>query len=171
MLPVQGKNGIAKELLFYEDGVVYGIQLQEWIDLLGDRLVGWDNAGHPNRGEDTPYYSGYARIRFQGRKLVYTYLFEKAGSPEEEWLRNSGMLGEQDNIEYLGEESENPYVWYFRYNDWYELRNPSLREYIGYEEIDQYLQGKMEGWEEEEKQLAVIEYRDKEVAQAYREVL
>ena len=82
---------------------------------------------------------GYARIQIENREIIYTYLFEKEGSSEEEWLRNSGMMGEKDRIEYLGKEYTHQCSQRFEYPRWYELCHDNIDEYIGYEGLDQYI--------------------------------
>lgn len=146
---------IETELLYYVDGTVYGYQLPEWLFLWGKNVVHWSYLVE----DGDELYKGCAEISIEGVEIIFTYVFEKPGSVEETWLRDSGLIRTKDRIKYVGED--------------YELYPESLSEDYysiadgnGYREVDKYITAKVE-----EKPDNIIGAKDSDIAKAYREVL
>ncbi|MBE5926505.1 MAG: hypothetical protein E7270_06040 [Lachnospiraceae bacterium] len=148
---------IENELLYYVDDIVYGYQLPEWMYFWKNNVVHWD----------APYvyeykyldYSGCAEINIKGTEVVFTYVFEKPGSEDEIWLRESGLIRDEDSIKYVGEEYE-------KYTQNASDYHYSIADGNGYREVDKYITAKAE-----ERKDSIIGAKNKDIAKAYREVL
>jgi len=150
---------IEPQILYYENGIVYSYQLPEWMSIVSDNIVAWDNNGIREKGEAP--FSGYARISIENKILVYTYVFEESGTDDEEWLLESGWINEPDSIEYVGDSLDDYYGADYKYDIIGDLVVGN-----GYREVDKYITDKAEP--EKDK---IIGSKDTNISLIYSEVL
>lgn len=116
--------GMRAELLYYEDGNVYGYMLPKWINggIRRDNIVEW-NSFWLGKLDENMSYCGLAKINIENLELHYTFLFKEIGSEEEIWLRANSSLIKNLSIDYIGD----------KYDE-YEALILDINEYVEYNE-------------------------------------
>lgn len=128
--PVDCYNGDIEILILYcEDGQVYGYRLPSWMKVTGDNIILWYSIDYPGVNV-SPYYVEPIEIKIEDKELKYKYIFKEKGSEEEQWLRDKGILTEENIVRYVGDEYE-------------KYRHPKRKRRYGYsltpENIDTYV--------------------------------
>ena len=128
-LPLSDSSEQEKLILYYEDEKVYGYYLPQWLAVTGDNMLDWISIDYPGVGIST-YYIIPIEVRVENKELKYTYIFKEEGDEDEQWLRDKGVLTENDAVRYVGEEYEK-YEYPKRTREYgYELRPENIDKYL-----------------------------------------
>lgn len=93
------------ELLRYYNGYVYGYNINSYIYIgRNGGYILW--CGPYILEDDYICYNGMGKLEFVDDKLICNYVFEYDDTEAEKWLRESGMVNENDKIIYDKEEYE-----------------------------------------------------------------
>lgn len=123
--------GMRAELLYYEDGNIYGYMLPRWISggVRRDKIVEW-NSVWLEKADENLGYNGLMKISIENLELHYTFLFKESGSEEEEWLRANSSLIENFSIEYVGDKYDEYEDLILNTNEYAEYNEENIDKYI-----------------------------------------
>lgn len=123
--------GMRAELLYYEDGNVYGYMLPRWISggVRRDNIVEWDSFWLGKEPHNFGY-SGLLKVSIENLELHYTFLFRESGSEEEEWLKANCSLIKNLSIEYVGDKYDEYEGLILDTNEYAEYTKENIEKYI-----------------------------------------
>lgn len=125
--------GMRAELLYYEDGNVYGYMLPRWISggVRRDNIVEWDSFWLGKEPHNFGY-SGLLKVSIENLELHYTFLFRESGSEEEEeeWLKANCSLIKNLSIEYVGDKYDEYEDLILDTNEYAEYTEENIEKYI-----------------------------------------
>lgn len=116
-------------ILYYEDEKVYGYPLADWIVSSGDNVLWLISIDCPG-ADITPYYIIPIELRIEDKELKYTYIFKEKGDEDEQWLRDRGMLTDNDDVSYVGDGYDKYKSPEQTRNDGHELKPENIDKYL-----------------------------------------